>query len=202
MLSQFLRSVVPVKPAPLIQTFSTSTIAAGTSGSINLPSGTVDGDLLYFFSSSSNMRASTPSGFTPITPDFGTKRAAWKIASSEPSSYSITTPVSADTTMIMLRIPNGQYTRSSTLGANGASPITIAGTAANVSYTLVLMLIANTSSGVTFTAPTEYTVAYQGNSAASIFVGYKIVPTSTVTAQSVTMSSGSGSGFHSIISPT
>lgn len=201
MLTQFLRSAVPVLAAPVIQGYSTATIVAGTSTTINKPTGTVDGDLLYFFAGSSSTRANTPSGFTSLVA-VGTKKAAYKVASSEPASYTITTSTSQDTSIIMVRISGGRYLQSSTFGTNGASPITIQQTGATSSYSLVLMLTTATSTGVIFTAPSTYTTVYSDNTVgASIGVYSLIVPTSPVVSQSVTMSSGSGSGFHSVIYP-
>lgn len=203
MLSQFLRSPDLVKPAPVIQTMTSATISAGTSTTINKPSGTVDGDLLYFFAGSSSTRADVPAGFTTITSPLGTKRAAYKIASSEPASYTITTPTSQDTTAVMIRISGGSYSASSALGVNATSPITVASASASRSYSLVLMVLCNTSGSVTFTPPNFYTSVYSENAtvSASIAVYSLVVPRALVTSQTVTMSGGSGSGFHSVISP-
>jgi hypothetical protein len=145
-----------------------------------------------------------PSGFTTITSSLGTKRLAYKIASSEGASYTFTTPTSQDTSAILLRVSGGSYSASGAFGVNATTPITVGNTFANTSYSLVFMFLCNTSGSVTFPTPSQYTSVFSENSAGStsMAVYTLVVPTSTVSAQSVTMSGGSGSGFHSVVAPT
>lgn len=204
MLSQFLKSADPIKPAPILQSFTSTTIVGGTSGTINKPSGTNDGDLLVFFAASSVTRTTIPVGFTPIGGAGTTKRMAYKIAAGEPSSYTFTTGISQDTSAVMIRLSGAAYYQIGAFGTNAASPITSGSTTAKSSYSLVLMFLNNTSTGVSFTVPTQYTSVYSENSAGSVSMAVHklVVPTSTVASQSVTMSGGVGGGFHSVFSPT
>lgn len=116
-------------------------------GSINKPTGCVDGDLLiYFISSTSGTDCVLPAGFTEIIDKSGSTasaRCGYKVASSEPSSYAFSGNSSAGLFAVIYCI-KGQNLATPIDGSNSAS-----GTGTSAS-----------SSGVTPTAANGMAIIY------------------------------------------
>jgi hypothetical protein len=102
--------------------FGTVTTTAGTGYSssiiINVPAGTVDGDLLLLSAGNDNPSDyTTPTGWTRLqTPTYaatGINVLWWRTASSEPASYTLNPVSSAINTAVMVRYTGASGIRSS-----------------------------------------------------------------------------------------
>lgn len=153
--------------AAAVETISTATNSTATNTcTLNVPSGTTDGELLIAIVSKTNTEAfSEPSGWNVIEENvsaISTSAAAyWRIASSEPASYSWTWTSAVKNTGLMIRISGhdgfdaGDITE---FGSNTAAPVSPAATAANADSLVLRFLSAQGNGSLALnTNPSGYT---------------------------------------------
>ena len=146
----------PMDRKPSIRaTASTQSASAGvTTLVINKPTGTIEGDLMVaFMGSPASVTWTGATGWTEVA-DQGASpstRIAYKVAGgSEPSSYTFTTSVSANTPSgSIVSIEGGSYDAISTI--NTSNPLVIPRIDVAVNYSLLLAYFGQSSASITYT---------------------------------------------------
>jgi hypothetical protein len=136
MLARFMRAAEPVmyqggSPfAPISIRAMTTATSFGTTTTINLPAGTVNGDVLVMFISRNSTSATTataPAGWSTIFNTSATNGASifWKVASSEPASYTVTLGSTVNAgTVSLFTLANAAFTLSVTIRHSSATSST------------------------------------------------------------------------------
>jgi hypothetical protein len=203
MLSHFLRAIN--KPIIYIANEQTQVTSSATTITINVPSGTADGDLLIavLTAPAGGTTWTTPSGWTVgITASQG-RTVFYKTASSEPASYTFTSSTSVTNQGYILTYRNARFGVGGSVGSL-ASPAVASAITTTVNNAIVFDVVAVGAVSITFSTPTGYTALVSNSDTTSpssaIFYTTQVVAGSTGTVSS-TPSSGSARAYLFAIYP-
>jgi hypothetical protein len=149
--------------AIVVESTSTNQSVSSSSLVVTAPSGIVDGDLLIFCVAYYSSRTLTPpSGFTSITSASNTAavEVRYKIASSEPSSYTFGLSTAGPISVVMFRISGHNPTTPINVSSNGIGTSYVANHAAPAITTTAADCLAVTAAATsrdrTWTPPSGY----------------------------------------------
>lgn len=178
-----------------IASAETQNSSSGTTVVVNKPTGTLDGHLMIAFmgsASSSNSTWTGDTGWTEIL-DQGVSpnlRIAYKIAASEPTTYTFTTTVSNPLYGCILTYANASYDAIGTI-TTGANPLVISAVTASVTNCMLLGVGMRNLASLTITPPGSMTTRITNNDASG--------PSLCIAEEQLTSSGSSGtrtfSGF-------
>lgn len=181
-------------PSFVNSTISSTTTPSASPVTINVPSGTANGDLMVMFIQVSvSATFTTPSGWTvaPGTPTSG-EGIFYRTASSEPASYAVTfSSGTAIGTISTFR--NVEWDTNGILGAASTTPTASAITVSQ-SGGMLLWLARNNGVSISFTLPANYIEidAFENNANVNLIIGYR-TPTSAGSTGTVAGVSSSNS---------
>jgi len=143
-----------VSSAVSVQNTSATTITA------TVPS-VANGDLMLMIVGSGNTTSNTwttPSGWTVGTAGVQSRALFWRIASSEPASYTVTQSSSATSNAVIIAYRDASFDTSGLASQSQVtSPTPVAITVAAADSTIVYVAQSNPGASVTYTTPTGYT---------------------------------------------
>jgi hypothetical protein len=132
---------------------------ASTTISVTVPSGISDGNLLIMLLNSgvNTNTWTTPSGWTLGTAGANGRSLFWRLASSEPASYTVTQSTSNTADAIILAYSNASFDVSGL--ANQTAGLTITPTTITIAQnnSIVVWVGQNTQASTTWSTPTGYT---------------------------------------------
>jgi len=151
-------SLDPYSPPTLVGTTKTQLTSASTTITIDVPAGTVDGNLLIAILTTANTDSwTTPSGWTVgITPSAG-RTVFYKTAASEPASYTFTASVSRTLQGYIVSYSNAQFSVGGALGTL-SSPTVAPAITTTVADSIVFDVASTNVGNITFSTPTGYTL--------------------------------------------
>jgi len=204
-----VRAFVTNKPIATLRSMSNTTYASRTNTTLTAPTGITNGDVLilaFFIGAAGTPPTPTlPAGFTviqgPTTQNDGsfqgTRRLAWKIASGEGGSYSIT-HAAGSSQAVMLCVQNAANSTpvSSNNGGSGATT-TATGITTSIDQSLIIFLVHNWALYGSGTPPAGATPVFteQLDSATSLFyVATGTLGTAGATGDKVQSPNGNGAG--------
>jgi hypothetical protein len=194
----------------LVNTTSAGQTTSSTTITVNVPSGTANGDLMILVvcSGAGTTTWTTPSGWTLWSPtlDANGRAVFYRTASSEPASYTITQSISTTSNANILTYRNASIDVIGAFSTSAASPsvapsITTTANNANVFYYVASPAVAS----CTYTTPTNFTPLVSDSDAtapsSAIFTRVQATAGSTGTASS-TPSTGLPRSIQFAIKPT
>jgi hypothetical protein len=147
----------------------------------------------------------TPTGWTIGTAAANGRALFWRVASSEPSSYTVTTGSSSTLDAFIIAYANATFDTSGLATQTSASPVTpIAITVAAANSTIIYTAVENSPS-ITYTTPTGYTArASDSDTTTPSAAVWDLsgVAAGSYTAPSTTPSSGTARAYVISLSPT
>lgn len=179
-----------------------------TTINVSMPSGITNGNLLIAVLTSSNTGNAwnVPSGWTAPASSANGRRLFWRVASSEPGSYTFTQTNPNTSTAFVLVYANAQFdvTGLASQSASGTiTPVAITVGAAN--STIIYVASTDSTSGVTYTTPTGYTQRESdsdGTTPSARVWSLAGVAAGSYTAPSTTASTGTARAYITSIKPT
>jgi hypothetical protein len=159
----------PLYTGPKPEFIASATTQRTSSGNltINVPSGTADGDLMVAFMAADGDTTWTgATGWTEVA-DGGNSpslRVAYKVASSEPASYTFTSAQSRVTAGSILTYRGASYDAIGSFALN-ASPLVVTGPTAAADFSVLLVAAADVNESITFGAPIGMTPEVTQNDA-------------------------------------
>ena len=129
---------------------------ASTTITVNVPTGTADGDLLILMVMSSSGTWTTPSGWTVWLASANNRAIYYRTASSEPASYTITQGSSTTASACMLAYRNAAIDVMGTITAGNTSPNTATAITTTANNTIVFDYVASNDASLTFSTPAGY----------------------------------------------
>ena len=145
-------------PPSYIADAKTQTGSAGTTITINVPAGTIDGDVLVLFVTSANSGATwtTPAGWTAGTSAVGAK-VFYRTASSEPASYTITQSVSTTADGYIANFRNASIDVVGAFSGSGTNPAVAPSITVTNNNSLVIAVFSDATGNETYSTPTGFT---------------------------------------------
>jgi len=212
-------SLATAAATPTIDTFNSSSTAptyvnsqvsvqntAQTTIAVSVPSGVTNGNLLLMFLNSGQVLNTwtTPSGWTLGTTGTAGRGTFWKIASSEPASYTLTQSGSSTASGTIIAYSNAVFDVAGGLGNTAATSTPLAITVAKSNSTIVYANGASTVASATYTTPTGYTARASDSDAtapSTAFFDISGIGSGSYTAPSSTISSGTCRAYAVALSP-
>lgn len=174
-----------------LPTFIASATTQNTSGGntlvINKPTGTQDGDLMIAFMSSSSTDSTWTgaTGWTEVIDQGSTPnlRIAYKIASSEGSSYTFTLSSNSTLSGSILTYRTTSYDAIGSI-TTGANPLIVTSVSASTTNCMLLGFVTRSTASLTITAPGSMTTRVTDNDGTS--------PSYCIAEEQLTSSGASG----------
>jgi hypothetical protein len=185
----------------------TQLTSSATTITINVPTGTANGDLLIAVLTAAGAGSTTwttPSGWTVgITASQG-KTVFYKTASSEPASYTFTASGSDTHQGYILTYRNAQFGVGGTVSTSASSPAVAPAITTTAANAIIFDVVSQTGTSITYSTPTGYASLNSDSDAtapsSNIFITTQAVAGSTGTVSS-NPSSGSARAYLFAIYP-
>jgi hypothetical protein len=162
-----------------IASAQTQTVSSSTTLTINVPTGTANGDLMVAMvltSASTSATWTTPAGWTAAVTSSSARGVYYRTASSEPASYTFTASGSGTSQGYIFTYRNAQFDVSSAITTNSNPTVTASITTTANNAILLYYAGLSTNASETYTAPTGFsTLATDSDATApSSAVFYKL----------------------------
>ena len=179
---------------------------ASTTITVTVPSVSNGNLMVMILNSNSGGTWTTPSGWTLGTAGANARALFWRIASSEPASYTVTQSGTATADAFIIAYANATFDTSGLATQTAASPVTpVAITVAAPNSTIVYAAQNFNTASITFTTPTGYTARQSDSDAtapSAAIWDLSGVTSGSYTAPSTTPSTGTARAFVISLSPT
>jgi hypothetical protein len=143
-----------------VSSADTSQNTSSTTITVNVPSGTANGDLMLMIvgtGGNSTNTWTTPLGWNIGTAGSQGRALFWRTASSEPGNYTVTQSASSTSNAFILTFRNAVFDTSGLAGQSAVtSPTPVAITVAVANSTIVYVAQSNLGTNITYTTPTGY----------------------------------------------
>ena len=174
---------------------------ASTTITINVPSGVANGDVLVLMVLSNGGGTwTTPSGWTVLVASSQNRAIYYRVASSEPTSYTVTTGSSVTLSACMVACTDAVIDAGGTVGSSG-SPSIAAAITTTANNAFVFDFVGVNSASITFTTPTGYTaLASDSDSTSPSYALFYTTQTTAGTTGTVSSTPSSGNARSTLFS--
>jgi hypothetical protein len=180
--------------------------SSGSTITMTVPSGISNGNLLVMYvAMASNARTwTTPAGWTVGTAQDTSRAVYWRVASSEPASYTVTHSGTETSSGVIIAYANAAWDTSGLAAQTAASPVTPVAITVGTTNSAIVYVASQISSSLTFTTPTGYTArASDSDATGPSMAVFDItgIASGSYTGPSTTPSSGTAKAFTIALSP-